>query len=155
MDMQFILPEATLQKTMEVITINQIEKDIPVDFHLYDIFSTYSAILKRGLKDVNGKFTWNEVHYMLASINGTLFPNRDIDCVAICFVTGLIDFKKYDEVQARQFDINPMELVKTFRQEHPISVFALASLLHQYWVNKKVFDDAQQYIEQYLQLKEQ
>lgn len=154
MNMQLCIPEATLNKSKEVITVNQIERDIPVDMHLYDIFTTYSAILKCGLKDLNGKFTWNEVQYMLASINSTLFPNDDINFTVSVFITGLADFEIYDEVQARQFGTEAKELVTKLQKEHPISVFALLTLLNQYLVIKKgIHCEFQEYIEQYLQLK--
>lgn len=150
----FIVTEKKLEMTKEVITINQIDKDVPVDMHLYDIFETYSGIIKCGLKDFDGKFIWNEVYYMLASINATGFSNTDIAFTANCFIDGLIDFEVYDEVQAGQFGINEKELASKLQKEHPISVFALVSILHQYWISKKTFDDdAKQYIEQYLQLK--
>lgn len=155
MDMQFTVPDATLQKTKEVITINQLEKDIPIDLHFYDIFTTYSAIIRRALSDLNEKFTWNELYYMLASINGTTYSNADINLAVTCFIGGLIDFEIYDEVQAGQFCIDAKELSAKLQKEHPISVFSLVFVLHQYWIGKKVFDDAQQYIEQYLQLKVQ
>lgn len=153
METSFYLTEATMKEINETITINQEQKDIPDDLHLYNIFTTYSAIINCGLKDLNGKFTWNEVQYMLASVNGTGFTNDNISFTTTCFVDGLIDFQVYDEVQAGQFDVDAKELVKKLQTEHPISIFALVSLLHQYWIGKKVFDDAQEYIKQYLQLK--
>jgi hypothetical protein len=153
MNMLLSIPEETLNKSKKVITINQIDKDIPVDMHLYDIFETYSSIIKCGLRDLYGKLTWNEVHYMLASINGTCFTNTDITYTAKCFIDELIAFEVYDELQSGQFGIEAKELSAKLQKEHPISVFALLSILHQCWISKKIFDDAQQYIEQYLQLK--
>lgn len=153
METSFYLTETAMKDINETITINQEQKDIPEDLHLYNIFTTYSAIINYGLKDLNGKFTWNEVQYMLASVNSTLFSNDDINFTVSVFIAGLIDFEVYDEVQSGQFDTEAKQLVAKLQKEHPICIFALLSLLHQYWIGKKVFDNAQEYIKQYLQLK--
>jgi len=153
METSFYLTKETIKEFNETITINQEQKDIPEDLHLCDIFKTYSVIINYGLKDLNGKFTWDEVQYMLASVNSTLFPNDDINFTVSVFIAGLVDFEVYDEAQAGQFGTESKELVAKLQKEHPISVFALLSLLHQYWISKKLFDDAQEYIKQYLQLK--
>lgn len=153
METSFYLSEKAIKDIKETVTINQEQKDIPDDLHLCDIFTTYSTIINFALKDLNGKFTWNEVQYMLASVNSTLFPNDDINFTVSVFIAGLVDFDIYDEVQAGQFGTEAKELVAKLQKEHPICIFALLSLLHQYWINKKLFDDAQEYIKQYLQLK--
>lgn len=63
------LSEATIKEINATITVNQEQKDIPEYLHLFDIFTTYSTIINYGLKDLDAKFTWNEVQYMLASVN--------------------------------------------------------------------------------------
>jgi hypothetical protein len=154
METSFYLTEARMKEIRGTITINQEQKDIPDDLHLFNIFITYSAIINYGLQDLNGKFTWREVQYMLASVNSTLFSNDDINFAVSAFIYGLIDFEVYDEEQTGQFDIEAKKLVAKLQKEHPISVFALVSLLRQYWICKNnIFDDAQEYIKQYIQLK--
>lgn len=120
---------------------------------MFNIFTTYSAIINYGLKDLNGKFTWNEIYYMLASVNGTLFLNDDIDFAVSAFIDELVDFQVYDEVQAGQFCVDGKQLEAKLQKEHPISVFALASLLRQYWIGKNFYDGAQEYIMKFIQVK--
>lgn len=155
METSFYLTEATMEEIRATITINQEQKDIPDDLHLFNIFTTYSAIINYGLKDLNGKFTWNEIYYMLASVNATLFSNDDINFAVSAFIAGLVDFQVYDEVQAGQFCVDEKQLVAKLQKEHPISVFALLSLLRQCWLSHCVSFDSEpmQYIGQYLQFK--
>lgn len=92
---------------------------------------------------------------MLASVNATLFSNDDINFAVTAFITGLVDFQIYDEVQAGQFCIDAKHLEAKLQKEHPISVFALLSLLRQCWLSHCVSFDSEpmQYIGQYLQFK--
>ncbi|MPN61379.1 hypothetical protein SDC9_209115 [bioreactor metagenome] len=92
---------------------------------------------------------------MLASINGTLYPIKEIAYTAESFVYSVIDFDVYEKSQAEQFGINVKELAAKLQAEHPISCFALLTLLHQSWIAFSNDDiDFQEYIKQHLQLKE-
>lgn len=147
------MSEAVLNKIKETITISQTNKDTPIGYQLTDIVDTYARIINCGLSDFNGKLTWNEVQYMLASINGTFFPNTEIAFTIDCFVAELVDFEVYEKEQAEQFGISAKELVAKLQKEHHISLFALLSLLHQCWVVDGYNSDFKAYVEQHLQLK--
>ena len=148
------MSEAVLSKIKETITIGQVDKEPPVDYHLSNICNSYSHIIKCGLRDFNGKLTWNEIHYMLASINGTFYTDTEIAYTIESFIYTLIDFEVYEKEQAEQFGINVKELVSKLQKEHPISCFSLLVILHQSWVAFSEEDiDFQEYIEQHLKLK--
>lgn len=154
MKIEVSISETALNKIKETITIDQIDKDIPIGYHLSDICNTYSRIIDCGLRDFNGKLTWNEIQYMLASINGTLYPISEVTDTVKSFVYSVIDFDVYEKGQAEQFGVNVKELAAKLQEEHPISCFALLTLLHQSWVAFSEKDiDFQEYIEQRLQLK--
>lgn len=50
METSFYLSEATMKEINSTITVNQEQKDIPDDLHLFDIFTTYSTIINYGQK---------------------------------------------------------------------------------------------------------
>lgn len=155
MKIEVSISEVALNKIKKIITIDQIDKDIPICHHLSDICNSYSRIIDCGLRDFNGKLTCNEIYYMLASINGTLYPNTEIAYTAESFVYSVIDFDVYEKGQAEQFGVDVKELANKLQKEHPISCFALLTLLHQCWVAYSEDDiDFQESVEQHLQLKE-
>jgi hypothetical protein len=148
------ISEAALNKIKETVTIDQIDKDIPIGYHLSDICNTYSHIIKCGLRDFNRKLTWNEILYMLASINGTFYHNTETTFTVESFICTVIDFEVYEKEQTEKLGVNGRVLADKLQMEHPISCVSLLTLLHQCWVVCSEDNiDFKEYIEHHLRLK--
>ncbi|MSU02350.1 hypothetical protein [Tissierella pigra] len=110
-----------------------------------------------GVHDYDGKLTWNEVDYMLSSLNRIVIPEIDISLSINTFIDELINelIGIFPTLQLSLFEPNVEELVEKIAKEHPISCYSLVSLLKKTIIDNHSGSEEEYkaYIEQYLKLK--
>lgn len=146
------ISEATFEKIAKIETIDGPVIDTDLDWKLSRIASMYMGLIKCGLRDLDGKLTWNEIQYMLACIDASFYGSNDVNFITASFLHDLTEFLYYDYKQATEFCIDSNKLVAKLQRVHPVSCFALLSLLVQCWVVKNIDGDARAYVEKELDL---
>ena len=160
--MKITVSDKVLKLINDTITVNQSRKDksnhdddndMDYSMHLYDIVRAYSNFIKCGLENYNGKFTWNEVLYMLATMHGTIIHDLDVKFTVDSFIIELVDYEVCFPDEASEIDVNVDELVEKLIKGGEFACYALLALINQALLNRRENPNLKEYIEQHLKLK--
>ena len=119
--MKITASEKVLKLINDIITVNQSckdksnndnDNDMDYSMHLYDIVRAHTNQIKYGCRIYDNEFTWNEIKYILATIQGTAFPDTDVKFIFDCFINEIEEYELYFPDEASEFDVNAGQLVE-------------------------------------------
>lgn len=160
--MKITVSEKVLKLLNDIITVNQSckdksnndnDNDMDYSMHLYDIVRAYTNQIKYGCRIYDNEFTWNEIKYILATIQGTAFPDTDVKFIFDCFINEIEEYEVYFPDEASEFDVNAGQLVEKLIKGGEFACYALLALLHQALLNRRENPNYKEYIEQHVKLK--